>query len=374
MAREPFPEPPGTHSAQLTALELATHTVVGPGGDGTGRTAPAGNPVAALEDAIRPALQRGRCLVSFSGGHDSSLVLGIATRLARADGLPLPVPITWRFPDAPRSHESEIQDEVVAALGLPDWVRLTAGDELDLVGPVAQRTLRRHGVLFPFNTFLHAPLLERAAGGTLLTGVGGDQLFMRSHRPRRPWLLAPPLPGTEGYSWLRRRAARAVHWRVARERRRMPRDAMRRPRQRMQGRALALTRRSFELVAGDHGALAEHPLLDPRLLSAIEGTGVSPNAAGGRPALLAYLFGDVLPEPVLRARRKAAFDEVFWTRHAREHIRSWDGSGVDASVVDRAGLRRWWQRDRQPIFTALLAQQTWLSAHAHEPSETRGAT
>ena len=101
---------------------------------------------------------------------------------------------------------------------------------------------------------------------------------------------------------------------------------------------------------------------------------MSPDAAGGRPALLKQLFGDVLPEPCLRARPKALFNEVFWNRHAREHIRSWDGAGVDTAVVDPAGLRAWWQRDRQPIFTALLAQQTWLAAHAHVPSGTRGAT
>ena len=198
----------------LTALELATHTVVGPSCGSPSRPAATGHPAAVLEDAVRPALERGRCLVSFSGGHDSSLVLGIAARVARAEGLDLPIPITWRFPHAPRSHESEIQDEVVAALQLPDWVRLTGGDELDLVGPVAQQTLRRHGVLYPFNTFLHAPLLERAAGGTLLTGVGGDELFLRSVRPRRPWPLARPAPATEGYPWLRpaRRAQCSGGW------------------------------------------------------------------------------------------------------------------------------------------------------------------
>jgi hypothetical protein len=43
--------------------------------------------------AILPALRRTPCLVSFSGGRDSSSVLGAATRAGRRQGLSLPVPI-----------------------------------------------------------------------------------------------------------------------------------------------------------------------------------------------------------------------------------------------------------------------------------------
>ena len=38
-------------------------------------------PLSALEEAILPALEREPCLVSFSGGRDSSAVLAVATRV-----------------------------------------------------------------------------------------------------------------------------------------------------------------------------------------------------------------------------------------------------------------------------------------------------
>src|ERR1700749_707865 len=54
----------------------------------------------ALESVIRPALERSPCLVSFSGGRDSSAVLAAAAALARREGLPLPIPATIVFPAA----------------------------------------------------------------------------------------------------------------------------------------------------------------------------------------------------------------------------------------------------------------------------------
>ena len=58
-------------------------------------------PLAALEEAILPALRRPPCLVSFSGGRDSSCVLAAATRAARREGLQPPVPVTLRVSNAP---------------------------------------------------------------------------------------------------------------------------------------------------------------------------------------------------------------------------------------------------------------------------------
>jgi asparagine synthase (glutamine-hydrolysing) len=69
----------------------------------------------------------------------------------------------------------------VRALPVTDWIRLPADDDLDFVGPVATDVLRRHGLLHPANAYFHAPLLREAAGGTLLTGVGGDQVLGDSY-------------------------------------------------------------------------------------------------------------------------------------------------------------------------------------------------
>src|SRR4051794_5992486 len=52
------------------------------------------SPQRALEEALLPALQSGRCRVTFSGGRDSSVVLAGATDVARRLGLADPVPLT----------------------------------------------------------------------------------------------------------------------------------------------------------------------------------------------------------------------------------------------------------------------------------------
>ena len=111
-------------------------------------------PRAAAEAAILPALRRAPCVVSFSGGRDSSAVLALATHLARREGLPLPIPVTHRFPTAGDTQETEWQEEVVGHLGLDEWVRIEAAGDLDCVGPIATRALRRHGVLWPCNALL----------------------------------------------------------------------------------------------------------------------------------------------------------------------------------------------------------------------------
>ena len=115
--------------------------------------------------------------MSFSGGRDSSAVLASAAALARREGLPLPIPATLRAPGAAGSDEAEWQERVVRHVGLEDWIRVEVQDELDVIGPHAQRVLRAHGLLWPCNVHFHLPLLEAARGGSLLTGIGGDELF-----------------------------------------------------------------------------------------------------------------------------------------------------------------------------------------------------
>ncbi|SCF19599.1 Asparagine synthase [Micromonospora haikouensis] len=188
-----------------------------------------------------PAVCRPPCLVSFSGGVDSSLVLAVAARVARREGLPDPVPVTWRFTGAPRAEESDWQDRVIAELGLGDgWQILQAGDDLDLVGPVAGRLLARYGQVHPPNRHLHLPIVELARGGALLTGVGGDQVLAGwRRRPRtlrvRLGRLWARLRGTEGgllpwprrepdpFPWLRPEVARQVRRAFRAEQRAEPR-------------------------------------------------------------------------------------------------------------------------------------------------------
>src|SRR5262249_6690700 len=96
------------------------------------------------------------------------------------EGLPLPVPVTHRFPAAAGTEESDWQELVVRHLGLDDWWRVELSPELDAVGPVAASVIERHGLLWPCNTYFHDPIFAGAAGGAVLTGIGGDEAFMGS--------------------------------------------------------------------------------------------------------------------------------------------------------------------------------------------------
>jgi hypothetical protein len=348
--------------APLTPREIASGVATGSTG---ARPDPewskAIDPVAALERSVEVALRRPPCLVSFSGGHDSSLVLAAATRVAQRERLDPPIPVTWRIRGAPRAEESAWQDEVVGALGLADWIRLTADDDLDLVGPVAADVLSRHGLLYPANAHLHAPLLAQAAGGALLTGVGGDQVLGRLPRPRRPWWY-PNAGATAPFGWLRPAARRRVRAALRREARARPPDYAGRPDWAATRRDLALTRRSLALLGGDTDTAVFHPLLDPAVMRALVGSGFSP-ADAGRAGLLGRIFGGVYPDAVLRARPKAWFGEVFWRRPTRERIGAWDGGGIDTSVVSPAELRREWARPHPDLHTAMLVQRIWCADH-----------
>ncbi len=348
---------------QLTSLEIASCVVVGPAQSdlGVAGSGPAADPVAELERAVVCALRRPPCLVSFSGGHDSSLVLAAAARAARRERLPAPVPVTWRVRDAPAAEESAWQEAVVRALRVTDWIRLPAGDDLDFVGPVATDVLRRHGLLHPANAYFHAPLLKEAAGGTLLTGVGGDQVLGRLRRPRRPSWCPRRAGAGAGFSWLRPAAARRVRYGLRRENRARPVRYESRPAWAWSRRDLELTRLSLALLGRDTGTDVVHPLLDPEFLRAICGSRVSPESAGGRASLLGQVFGGCYPHEVLRPRPKARFTEVFWRRHTRALLAGWDGSGLDPSVVDRTRLRLEWDRPQPDLCTAMLVQQVWLA-------------
>src|SRR3954449_3740377 len=115
-----------------TPLEIATSIVFGraDGSPALDRRATT-PPRTALEQALVPALRRAPCIVSFSGGRDSSALLAVATRLARRECLPAPIPATLRFPDADLSDEAEWQDALVRRLGCTDWIRLDHTHELD---------------------------------------------------------------------------------------------------------------------------------------------------------------------------------------------------------------------------------------------------
>ena len=359
------------------------------------RVAAGYSPLAAMEDAILPALCRSPCFVSFSGGRDSSVVLAVAARAARRQGLALPVPVTQRFRDAPRAAESEWQELVVRHLALPDWECVDAGSEFGFVGSAAARCLLDHGLLWPPNCHLHAPLLERAGGGSLLTGLDGDTVlggwpwvrvasvlsgrakpeprdllrlgraatagpvrrqvdrWRNSHTPGAPW-LRPSERGAYVSTWLNA-LDEPLRWnaRVA---------ALARKRY------LAVAFSSLQALADDAGTLLLHPFLDPGFLAALARAG-GVRGWGDRTATTAALFGELLPRETVARASKAMFDDVSWSEPSRDFARNWNGAGVDAELVDPDALRAEWLKDTPHFGTATLLQSAWL--HANQPTTAR---
>jgi len=367
-----------------TPLEIATGVTIGLD-EGAPRVAVRGapHPRAAIEAVVQTALSHPPCLVSFSGGRDSSAVLAVAAAVARREGLPLPVPTTLRFPAAPGSDETEWQELVVRHLDLPDWERIELSTELDLIGPVAGPVLRRHGVLWPPMAYFHVPIFERATGGTVVTGAGGDEALSRgalSHCRGRGWIrpsnlrtcaiaLAPraarrrifarqpqqPIP------WLRPHAEAEFRRLVSEYRGRSPDRWGAGIAWWWRSRYRATQTASLGLLAADSGCDVLNVFLEPTVVGALcHHYGF--RGPRGRKAAVGELFGDVLPPTMVTRRTKAFFDEAFIGAQSRSFASAWDGTAVDSTLVDLDRLAFEWQSPRPAVRTALMLQQAWLGA------------
>ena len=369
----------------LLPVEIAAGTVLG-AGPAAALPAATATPSEALEATLLPALARAPCLVSFSGGRDSSTVLALATRAARRSGLPDPVPATIRVPTAPLSHEASWQELVVRHLRLGDWHRLEFADELDLVGPVARGVLDRHGLLWPFNAHFHVPLLEAARGGALLTGIGGDELFQGVTRPRtltvltartrprrsdvrsialdlaplavrRAWLerSEPALP------WLTTAGRAAVRAATAEQAAAEPLGLRRRLRHLHSLRYLGVGVGALALLAAETDCDIRHPLLEPPVWSAVADCAPR-HGYGSRSQALEELFAGLLPTALTARPDKACFDEVFMGSHAQGFAHRWEGAGVPEQLVDREALRRHWLGAAPSAQSFTLLQAAWLAS------------
>jgi asparagine synthetase B (glutamine-hydrolysing) len=376
------------HELELTPLEIAGGLVSGtheaPWPEHVGES-----PRQAFEALVRDALARPPCVVTFSGGRDSSAVLAVAADVARREELDPPLPVTLVFPGKPGSDEDKWQRQVIDWIGLADWHRVELHDELDLIGPVARPILRRHGVLYPANCHFLGPAAEVASGGTFVTGWGGDDLFatwpvglllepLRGQRRavvgdlRRlgVWSLPRPLRtrvvtrfGQTGVTWLAPEARARVQREWAEEYVDEPRTWRARVRWLARRRYVALGLRGTQLIARDAGAESFEPFFDPRFMVALA------HAFGrlgprSRTAAMRALFSDLLPEPVLRRRSKGVYLEAFVTDTARAFVRVFDDAGLDGSLVDPATLRRAWSHDRGILASASLVQSLWLASDA----------
>jgi len=350
-------------------------------------------PRQALEAVLVEALQRTPCVMSFSGGRDSSGLLAVAVAVARREGLPLPIPATLVFPDDEQADEGHWQQAVLDHLGLTERMIITAsGDEFDAIGPLAREVLAKHGLLWPYNVHFHLPIVRQAVGGTVVTGFGGDELALSSstlfaervitrRRPKNvrdvlavgasvsPWptRFVGQLYATRQLidvtPWLTPVGRTAVWAAYAGAQARSPLGWGRKLRNELwPARYVQSTLCSAQAIADPYDVRMTHPFVEPRVLQALAAhapfTGM-----GGRDALVGSLFGDVLPPDVVRRTTKASFGSALWTETARDFARSWTGAGVDARFVDAEAIRRQWLDATVNAFSASLLQQGWLAVN-----------
>lgn len=375
---------PDSGPAVLRGLDLAMGWPAGLVAPGAASVPLGGaDPLGALEDAVRAALARPPTAVAFSGGRDSSLVLTVAARVARREGLPAPVALTLRFPDDPAASESEWQHAVVRTLPEVEWARIVVDDELDVVGPIARAGLARHGVVWPFLAHANHLLHERVVGGTLLTGEGGDEVLgprrgavaagvrRRRIRPSRAVAraiaddLAPAVVRARRAArrawdqspWLREPARREAARRRARDERARPIRLGPAIEYDERRRARRLGARTIAAFAAEAGVVLRAPLLDPAFQGALA-------ARGGRYGwvdrsdLLHDVFGDLLPAAVRRRPGKAEFLGSAFGPHSRALVDRWRGDLPDEldRLVDPERLRAVWRAPRPHPATLGLLQ------------------
>jgi len=376
----------------LSPLEHASGVVIG-AGPAVALGPPRGTPRQTLERAIAPALGREPCMVSFSGGGDSSAVLAVAVDTARKRGLALPIPVSLRFPGLPAAEETHWQELVVRHLGLTDWVRIELGGELDFLGQAARAALEECGLLWPANAHFHLPVFERAAGGSVLTGLDGDGLlggwrWQRGQAVIKRHVKPEPRDGVRAalalapasvrmaalvlrqplvVSWLRPRARRRLRRRLAQELANEPRDWPARVAWYARRRYLQLGVHSLALLASRYDVDVRHPLLEPAFLSAVAAD-AGPAGYGTRLGASRALFGDLLPAESVERCTKAEFGAALWGPQARAFADQWDGIGVDPELVDADRLRLAWQQPNPPLFAATVLQGAWLAARARRHS------
>jgi asparagine synthase (glutamine-hydrolysing) len=250
--------------------------------------------------------------------------------------------------------------------------------------------MRKHGLLFPCNAHFHGPLLAAASTGSLLTGIGGDELF--TTRPRaalvvagtvrpRPrdilrlgLALAPPFARSAvlrrrdrtNLPWLTESADRAVSSAWSRFAATEPLRWRAHLSWCSRLRYLRLGARSLELLAADHDVLLVHPLTDPGFLGSCAHR---PLARVDRAATMEALFGGLLPPEVLGRSTKASFDGAFFGSHSRAFASAWDGTGADRAHVDADWLRGSWLSGAPVAQTFTQLQAAWLASSGVERAE-----
>lgn len=343
----------------------------------------------ALRTVLARLLTTGPVFVSFSGGRDSSAVLAVAVSVAREYGLPLPVPVTYRYPGVAGAAESEWQDLVLAHLGTTERLQVDITGQQRLLGQQARAGMAERGLVWPASANLQHELFSRVRGGTLLTGEGGDEVLsgrrsapvarvLRTvRRRRRPSgeMLRHAVRALEPQPRISVERARRVQqtsapWLRGAGRERFVEliskdvsEPLRWDRATHQMAVRPLARMIFHnvgLVAREYGVRLEHPLLAPEFIGAWMADGGWWGFTG-RTASMRFLFADVLPEPVLSRSSKAWFNESRIGEVEREFARRWDGAGLDPDVVDAEVLRQAWLAEEPGGRMDVALMAAWMA-------------
>jgi hypothetical protein len=338
-------------------------------------------------------------VVDFSGGRDSSLVLAVATHVARREGLQLPIPRTNRFPLDPGSNEDEWQELVVRHLRLDHWEISKVTGELDIVGERAQACLLRYGLLVPEPLYVNTASLELAQGGSYLTGEGGDEVLgpRRAHfaraairapkgvvrsraigavarnlapRPARFFILWRDYSKAQISPWLRPGPARRFNLELARSQAREPlswRAFLRWHLRRRVPRAIA---HNLALIAADYDVLHLQPLLERAFVASLARCG-GVYGFWTRTDVMTFLAEDLLPPSLLARKTKPAYNTAYFTDVARHFAESWDGTGLDEALVDPEKLRLAWLDPWPNGSSFALLQAIWLAKHNEYATQPR---
>jgi hypothetical protein len=347
----------------------------------------------ALEAAILPALQRSPCVVTFSGGRDSSAVLAVAVGLARRLGLSEPVAVTRHWPAVAETDESAWQEQVVRHVGVANWERV-AFEETDLVGPTCAPSLLARGPMWPPLIHTWPPIFELAKGGAILTGEGGDELFDPYRGTIVRWLLSHPRgirnpealrlvvqamaprmarelrvrsePGDLVPAWLPPHEARnyrhdQVRWKAEEPLGWLPAVA-----RAIGDRSHRVGHHNLAVLASDYGAELLSPLLDPAF---VLGCAHQAGRWGfpGRTAAMRALFGSDLPDTVLSRRDKVYTNSVILASATRAFADQWSGRGLDTTLIDTDVIRACWRQEDVPLSSALALQTAWYADHTDGP-------
>jgi asparagine synthase (glutamine-hydrolysing) len=341
-----------------------------------------------LVDQIAAMLTDVPCIVEFSGGCDSSLVLSAATAACRRTGHPDPVPLTYRFAGSIDDDDVRCQAVVIEWLALKDRWHVDV-DDADLVGPAGSDLLDDVGVTWPATLGVVRRRWQGLPQCLLLSGEGGDEALgprrtsafvllaraIRFRQPVRPWvvesvrnaapgalrrrLIASDLAESGQGAWLeepeRRAATQQLASLLAAERlspRRFPEHYLGRP-------WVAVAHHNLRALATRQGVELRMPLAEPAFLACVA-EHIPWRRHTQRRHLLNWFFADHLPREVLDRRTKAIFNASYFGAATRDFATRWSGENCPAGV-DPAVLRRQWLADTPHIGTAMLLQQVWMA-------------